>query len=69
MPAAQRVAVGREIRELRSFEGASGPVEFAGSRTGEARAVSVLRVSDLHVLAQVPSCVFVVRGSVPSPVC
>ncbi|MFB9906933.1 ABC transporter substrate-binding protein [Allokutzneria oryzae] len=61
--APHRAAIGQELRELRPFDGATGPVDFAGSRTGESRPISILRVSDLHELSQVPTCVF--RFAVP----
>ena len=58
-----RAAIGQELRELSPFEGASGPVDFGVTRTGVTRTVSILRLPDLHDLARVPSCVFMIRAS------
>ncbi|MFE9747904.1 hypothetical protein ACFYOT_23625 [Saccharothrix saharensis] len=57
-PTVHRAAIAQELREPDDFEGATGPIDLARSRTGLTRPLAILTISDLHDLAEVPSCVY-----------
>ncbi|WP_141974630.1 hypothetical protein [Saccharothrix saharensis] len=58
LPTVHRAAIAQELREPGDYEGATGPIDFARSRTGLTRPLAILTISDLHDLAEVPSCVY-----------
>ncbi|MCE6998193.1 hypothetical protein LZG04_25840 [Saccharothrix sp. S26] len=53
-----RAAVAQELREPNDFEGATGALDFGESRTGLTRPLAILTISDVHDLAEAPSCVY-----------
>lgn len=63
-PTVHRGAIAQELREPDHFEGATGPIDFRESRTGLTRPLAILTVSDVHELAEVPTCVYEI--SVPA---
>ncbi|WP_158851309.1 ABC transporter substrate-binding protein [Saccharothrix deserti] len=66
-----RAAVAQELREPNKFEGATGRIDFAASRTGLTRPLAILTIDDIHDLGQVPKCVheisLPVNGSTHGP--
>ncbi|PSL57228.1 hypothetical protein B0I31_102206 [Saccharothrix carnea] len=53
-----RAAIAQELREPAEFGGATGPIAFGRSRTGLTRPLAILTISDLHDLAEVPTCAY-----------
>ncbi|MEU4447242.1 hypothetical protein AB0K14_27125 [Actinosynnema sp. NPDC050801] len=59
-----RAAIAQELREPDKFQGATGRIDFGRSRTGLTRPLAILTISDIHDLAEAPSCVYEI--SVPA---
>jgi hypothetical protein len=53
-----RAAVAQELREPNKFRGATGPIDFAESRTGWTRPVAILTIADIYDLDQAPKCAY-----------
>lgn len=53
-----RAAVAQELREPNTFRGATGPIDFAESRTGQTRPLAILTIADIYDLDQVPTCTY-----------
>ncbi|WP_367127998.1 hypothetical protein [Saccharothrix sp. HUAS TT1] len=68
---AHRAAIAHELREPNDFEGATGPIDFAKSRTGATRPLAILTISDIHDLTAVPTCAYEINApadhSTPGP--
>lgn len=54
-----RSAVVQRLRE-QDFTGATGRIDFRAERTGNGRALAVLRLPDVYDLDAVPVCVFLI---------
>jgi hypothetical protein len=52
-------ALAQQFREMR-FNGATGSINFDAGRAGDRRNIAILTIADIHDIASVPKCVYLI---------